>query len=169
MDRITPVELERIQLKKSLFGYSRGEVDALLERIVEELESLLKERASAEVEVGRLKQEIEIFRAQESTLKEAIILAQKTADETKAAAHKEAELIVQDTLQKSDKLAHDLQIKVSDLRWEVEKLRLERQKFLKSFRSLLEGYMREVEQAEQSEAVREQLELDTDEPSIRVI
>ena len=170
MDRIKPIDVERARFGHSLWGYKPADVNELLERVASELETLLREMGQAQDEITRQRHEIEGYRAQESTLKEALVLAQKTADETRAAAHKQAELIVQDTLQKSDLLAHDLQAKISDLRWEVEKLRLEKQKFVKGFRAMLEDYLRELDQAEQTEAARLQIELGEDEgPSAKVI
>jgi cell division initiation protein len=171
MDRIKPIDRERIQFKHSFMGgYDKADVHAFLEKVGDDMEALLQELAKAREDCNQQRIEIEGYRAQESTLKEALMLAQKTADETRANAHRQAELIVQETLQRTDQLAQDLQVKVSDLRWEVERLRLEKQKFLKGFRGMLEEHLRDLERAELSESVREQLELEPDgEPSAQVV
>lgn len=169
MERIKPVDIERAKFGKALLGYDREEVQTLLDRVSAELETLLVEQAALAAEIERQNQELEVYRSQDSTLKQALLLAQKTADETRASAHKEAELIVQETLQQTDRLAHELQSKITDLRWEVERLRLDKQKFLKGFRAMLEGYLREVDEAESSEASRIEMERAGDEPSVKVV
>lgn len=171
MDRIKPIDIERTQIGTALFGgYKKAEVDELLMRVASEIETLLRELGQARDDLARQEKEVEGFRAQESTLKEALLLAQRAADDTRSNAHREAELIVQETLGKADRLAHELQSKISDLRWEVERLRLEKQKFLKGFRATLEEYLREVEAAEQTEATRAQLELtEQGDPTVRVV
>lgn len=169
MDRIKPVDIERAKFGKALLGYNREEVQTMLDKVGAELESLLVEQSGLNAQIEKQNQELEVYRAQDSTLKEALLLAQRTADETRASAHKEAELIVQETLQKTDRLAHDLQAKITDLRWEVERLRLDKQKFLRGFRAMLEGYLHEVEEAENSEASRIEVDQPGNEPSVKVV
>lgn len=170
MDRIKPVDLERIRLRQVLFrGYDKEEVDELLSRVACELETVLRELRQCQDDNERQRGEIEAYRAQENTLKEALILAQKMADETRASAHKEAELIIGETRTKADRLADDLQAKITDLRWELERLRLEKQKFLSRFRSLLDEYLREVTEAQNTEGATRDRPDSTDEPSIRVV
>ncbi|MFY9233917.1 MAG: DivIVA domain-containing protein [Fimbriimonadaceae bacterium] len=169
MDRIKPIDIERTRFGKAILGYNREEVDELLQRLASEVETLLKEQLRAQEQLDLQSKELDVYRAQESLLKEALILAQKTADETRASAHKEAELIVQETLQKTDRLSHDLQAKISDLRWEVERLRLEKQKFLRGFRAMLEEYLAEVDQADVSEAIRAENNDPGDGPHAKVV
>src|SRR5688572_30252662 len=170
MDRIKPVDLERIRLRQVLFrGYDKEEVEELLSRVACELEILLRELRQAQDDSERQKGEIEAYRGQENTLKEALILAQKMADETRATAHKEAELIIGETRHKADKLSDDLQGKITDLRWELERLRLEKQKFLSRFRSLLDEYLREVTEAQNTEGAFKERPDNPDEPTIRVV
>ncbi len=144
MERMMPIDLERAELQKSFRGYDRNQVQALLQRAAKEMATLRSEIESAQAEIGKLRQEVESFRAQENTLKEALILAQKTADETRAAAHKESDLIVEQARQKSTDVEAQMQSKINDLRWELERLRLDKQKFLNSYRGMLEAQLRDI-------------------------
>src|ERR1022692_2870126 len=96
MDRIMPIDLERVQLRKSFRGYETEKVDALLSGSAESLQALLVENASLREHVERQERELERVKLGENTLKDAIILAQKAADETRAAAHKHAEAILEE-------------------------------------------------------------------------
>ncbi len=144
MERMTPIDLERTELKKSMSGYDRSQVQALLQRAAKEMSLLRGEVESLQSENAKLTRELETHRSQENTLKEALILAQRTADDTRASAHKEADLIVEEARQKSGEIEQQNQSKINDLRWELERLRLEKQKFLSQFRALLEAQLRDV-------------------------
>lgn len=144
MERMTPIDLERTELKKSMSGYDRSQVQALLQRAAKEMSLLRGEVESLQSENAKLTRELETHRSQENTLKEALILAQRTADDTRASAHKEADLILEEARQKAGEIEQQNQSKINDLRWELERLRLEKQKFLSQFRALLEAQLRDV-------------------------
>jgi cell division initiation protein len=144
MDRILPLDLERAQLRKALRGYDRDQVQALLQRAAKEMSALRGEVETLQSECSKLRQDMDNYRAQENTLKEALVLAQRTADETRAAAHKEADLIVEQARQKVTDTENQMQSKINDLRWELERLRLDKQKFLNGQRALLEAQLRDI-------------------------
>jgi cell division initiation protein len=148
MDRIMPVDIERMNIRRRMFGYDRKSVDHLMAQASKTLEEQLTEIKQLREENERQKMELATHRAQESTLKEALILAQKTADETRAAAHKEAELILEEARRSATERQQELQTKINDLRWELERLRLDKQKFLRGFRGLLEDHLRELAEHE---------------------
>jgi len=144
MERIMPIDLERAELKKSMNGYDRTQVQSLLQRAAREMSSLRGEVEALQAENGKIQRELETHRSQENTLKEALLLAQRTADETRASAHKEADLILEEARQKANDIEQQNQSKINDLRWELERLRLEKQKFLSQFRAMLEAQLRDV-------------------------
>ena len=74
-------------------GYDRTEVDHFLDDIIETLEDDAQQRAALEAEIADLKERISHFKAMEESLQNTLLLAQRTADEVKASAHKEADLI----------------------------------------------------------------------------
>ncbi|HJP83904.1 MAG TPA: DivIVA domain-containing protein [Fimbriimonadaceae bacterium] len=144
MERMMPMDLERAQLKSVFRGYDRSQVQALLQRAAKEMSALRSEIDTLRSDISRSKSEAESYRAQEDTLKEALLLAQKTADETRANAHKEADLILESSRQKAAESEADMQAKINDLRWELERLRLEKQRFLAGYRSMLESQLRDI-------------------------
>ncbi|MBV9270080.1 MAG: DivIVA domain-containing protein [Candidatus Eremiobacteraeota bacterium] len=93
MQRITPIDIQHKTFKKALQGYDRAEVDQFLDEIIETLEDDAQHRASLEAEIADLRERISHFKAMEESLQNTLILAQRTADEVKASAHKEADLI----------------------------------------------------------------------------
>ena len=64
-----------------------------LDEMIETLEDEAQHRAALEAEIADLKERISHFKAMEESLQNTLMLAQRTADEVKASAHKEADLI----------------------------------------------------------------------------
>ena len=139
-----PIDLERVQLKKSFRGYETSAVDQLIKGTTESLQSLLIENAGLREEVERQRQELDRTRLQENTLKDALLLAQKAADETRAAAHRHAENIIEEARQAALAERISMQQQVSELRWDMERIRTERRRFEDEFKGMLERYQRDI-------------------------
>lgn len=93
MGKITVVDIQHKQFKRKLQGYDPGDVDQFLDEIIETLEDDAHQRAALEAEIVDLRERISHFKAMEESLHNTLLLAQRTADEVKASAHKEADLI----------------------------------------------------------------------------
>lgn len=93
MQKISPIDIQHKTFKKSLQGYDRTEVDQFLDDVIETLEDDAHARAALEAEIADLKERISHFKSMEESLQNTLVLAQRTADEVKASAHKEADLI----------------------------------------------------------------------------
>ena len=96
MAKITIVDIQHKEFKKSLQGYDRNEVNEFLDEIIETLEDEAQTRAALQGEIADLRERLSHFKAMEESLQSTLLLAQRTADEVKAAAHKEADLIKQE-------------------------------------------------------------------------
>ena len=92
-EKITPVDIQHESFKKALQGYDRADVDQFLDEVIETLEDDAQQRAALEAEISDLKERMSHFKAMEESLQNTLVLAQRTADEVKASAHKEADLI----------------------------------------------------------------------------
>jgi cell division initiation protein len=93
MPKITIVDIQHKQFRKKLNGYDPADCDQFLDEIIETLEDEAHQRAALEAEIGDLRERISHFKAMEESLQNTLLLAQRTADEVKANAHKEADLI----------------------------------------------------------------------------
>ena len=93
MAKITIVDIQHKAFKKKLNGYDPAEVDQYLDELIETFEDEAQQRAALEAEISDLRERISHFKAMEESLHNTLLLAQRTADEVKASAHKEADLI----------------------------------------------------------------------------
>ncbi len=95
MAKITPVDIQHKEFKKSIQGYAREEVDQFLDEVIETLEADIDERTRLETLVSELSEKVSHFKAMEDSLRSTLVLAQRTADELKASAHKEVDIVKQ--------------------------------------------------------------------------
>jgi len=145
MERIMPIDLERPELRMKFRGYDRNGADRLLSGAAKTLQEVLQENANLRHELERLRGEVDLARQQERTLKEVLVVAQKTADETRASAHKEAALILEEARQAAMAERMADQQKLSETRWEIERLRADRGRFEQEMRELLDRHRRELD------------------------
>ena len=101
---ITPVEFESIRFNKALRGYSSDEVDEFLRRTIKDYEALYCENQELQDKLLRLQKELDRYRELEKTLNDTLVLAQKASDDTKHNAHKEAELLIREAENESERI-----------------------------------------------------------------
>ncbi|CAN5419107.1 hypothetical protein BH11ARM1_BH11ARM1_01900 [soil metagenome] len=144
MDRILPIDLERAQLRKSALGYAKKEVDTLIKGATESLQMALVENDRIKAELDQARSEVGRARTQEDTLKDTLVMAQKAADETRLAAQRSAEAIINEARNSANSQRLELEQALVDLKWEIEKLKMERDRFRDDFRSVLDRYQRDM-------------------------
>ena len=91
--KLTPVDIQHKEFKKAIQGYAREEVDQFLDEVIETLEGEIDERTRLEAQVTELSEKVSHFKAMEDSLRSTLVLAQRTADELKASAHKEVDIV----------------------------------------------------------------------------
>jgi cell division initiation protein len=91
---LTPVEIRHLKPRRGLFGYERDTVDGLLEEIAASFENVWRERADLRDEVEELESELARHREIESALRSTLLSAERMADDVRAQAHREAEVII---------------------------------------------------------------------------
>ncbi len=91
--RLTPLDIHHKEFTRAFRGYSVDEVDEFLDVVVAEFQRLMRENEDLGASVSDLRARVEHYRSLEETLKNAIVLAQKAADDMKAAAEEECKAI----------------------------------------------------------------------------
>ncbi len=88
MGRLTPQDIKDQEFKQSPLGYSKDQVNDFLEKIADELETLIRESNEIHLENKEARLALTTYRNVEDRLKETLLLAQKTAQETLKNAQK---------------------------------------------------------------------------------
>jgi len=134
---VTAIDILHAQFKRGIRGYSVAQVDSFLHKVAGAMEEQARELADMRDQVERLTAEVNRCREIETTMHNALLLAQKTADELKANAHHEAEIIVREAEQKSAQQITDAQAELADLKTRIAALQEDRDRFESEFRSLI--------------------------------
>lgn len=144
---LTPLDIHNKVFERAFRGYKMEEVDAFLDEVIRAHESLFRENKELKETVSRMEEEAAKSREVGAALEKTMVLAQKVFEEETLRAKKEAELILWEAEKKGEKLIHEAQREVLDIRQKIEHLRLyEKQLYLKhkgflEFQmELLDGY-----------------------------
>ena len=137
---ITPIDILHTQFKTTLRGYSKGQVDEFVRSAGEALEGALREKCELLRKIDQLQEDVDRVRKIESTMTEALTLAQKSADEVRAAAHKQAEAILQEAELARVRMSVDAQKEAEKYRADVELLQATKARFESEFRAMLDVY-----------------------------
>lgn len=93
---VTPHDLRNAELREAFRGYRPDEVEELLERAAVTLERMHERVRGLQEKLGQVEQEASNGREMESVLRQTLLLAQRTADETVTTAHDRARQLVEE-------------------------------------------------------------------------
>jgi cell division initiation protein len=137
---ITPLELRKKTFNKRLRGYDRSEVDHFLEDLAEDLEAVWRRMDELEVENVRLKDEMARHRESEATLRDTLLLAQKSADGLREASARESERVIAEAEHQADRLVHQSLERTAEIEKRVRDLRVERKNFHIKLQGMLDMF-----------------------------
>jgi cell division initiation protein len=123
---LTPVDILNVRFRRGFRGYSIAEVDDFVRRTAAALEASLAECAHLKEQIGTQQRDLEQYRQMENLMRDALVLAQKAADETRSAARAQAEAMLQEA-----------QSHVTETLHQVETLRQERRRLARDLRARL--------------------------------
>ncbi len=138
---LTPLDIHNQEFRVVLRGYSQDEVDDFLDRVVGDLEALLKENADLKAEVEELRGRVDQYRQLENTLHNTLIVAQETAEDVKESARKEAQLIVREAEEDGAARTRASEVRLRELENQLNQLHREAQAFRAHLRSQLEAQL----------------------------
>lgn len=143
--RLTPVDVRAQEFRGALLGCERASVEDFRGRVADELERLLRERATLEERVQGLREQLKAFREREKAMNEALVAAQQLRAATEEQARREAELIVREARNQADALLAEARDAEGQVRRDVEVSQHHFSAYLASFRNLLDRYLSEVD------------------------
>ena len=128
--RLTPVDILNKRFSRRFSGYHSTETDAFLREIAADMEAVLLENAAQREQLAALEREMTRYRSLENTMRDALVLGQKAADEIRDAARAQAAARMEAAQQRVESLAEL-----------TERLRLDRRRLAHEMRALLESQM----------------------------
>ena len=151
---LTPVDILHTQFKTVMRGFNKGQVEEFMRAAREALEEALKANNELKHKLESLQDEVSRVRTIESTLADTLVLAQKSADETKAASHKQAEAILKEAEQARVQIMLDTQKQAEKCRSEISLLEATKDRFESEFKATLSGYLDWLDKRQNAEDSR---------------
>jgi cell division initiation protein len=149
--KLTPLDIRHKEFRRAMRGYSDEDVDVFLDEVADEFERLFQENIEARERIEHLVEQIRHFEALKETLQKTLVSAQQQADEMKANARKEAELIIRDAEIKGRDLVGESYAEKQRVQQGLTKLKQVEEDFRFKFRSLLEAHINLLAEDEMSE------------------
>jgi cell division initiation protein len=134
----TPKDLENLQLKKEwIYGYSRCQIDKILEKIRQDYRFYAKENDEMHKEIDNMRHTLHHYKLIEEALQHTLVLAQQTGETVKTNAQDKADAILKEAEADSIKKVADANRQVIEINAEYEILKSNLQSFKIKSQSML--------------------------------
>lgn len=141
--RITPHDIRQQQFTQKMFkGYDPQEVDAFLDDVAEDYESVLKEIALLKEQLAAQEERSRGVADRERSLNDTLVTTQRLAEEMKAAARRDAELVVREAELRGEKVVEECRAEEARIRTEINALKRLRREMAEDLGATLERYRR---------------------------
>ena len=134
---LTPLDIHNKEFKRALRGYDDSEVDAFLDEVVIDYETIYRELSTLRDKVLSYEERIAQFQHMEENLKKTLLVAQETSETLKVNAHREGELIVREAEAKAVRIIDEATAKAQQIVAEIDELRSNAAIFRSRIKSLL--------------------------------
>ncbi len=135
--KLTSMDIGNKEFKKVLRGYDQGEVDEFLDQISESYELVYKENSTFKEKIAALNEKIDHYSKIEDTIQNTLILAQNAADQAKASAKKEAELVLRNANDTSQRIIDKSSAEVLKITSDYDNIKKEFVKFRSKYRNFM--------------------------------
>ena len=127
--RMTPLEIQKREFARRWKGLDPVEVQTFLTDVAEDMELLARENADLETRLRSLEQENDEHRERERILKQTLLSAQQASEDIRNAARHEAELVVREAHDSSEKLTHSALQRAAEIEKAIHELKIQRANF----------------------------------------
>jgi cell division initiation protein len=144
MMKVTPLDIQQKRFHVAFRGYERTEVDAFLDTVREEMETLVREVTELREFHETYNERMREYREREETLKNTMITTHKLAEDIKESSKKEAQLIVKDAEIKYQQTLERAREERLRLESEINDLRRQKHHFLQDMRKMMQMHLEMV-------------------------
>lgn len=149
------------KFNRVLRGYDPVEVNNFLDSVIKQVEKIIEESRSKEQrlnelsslveETNVLKEKLKQYENMESTLTKAIMMAQKTSDQMRMAAHNESSLVIDDAKKNANRIINEALMRAEKTEFEASMLRRNINIFKRRIREIIEAQLEVVNEIEKVE------------------
>jgi len=139
--RLTPLDIKKQEFKRTMRGYDPEEVNAFLEMVAEEFETLHREKNRLDDETLKLRTQLHDYQEVERTLKQTLMNAQESMQLSRDNSKREADLIMREAELQAEKIVDDARRRLAELKNELLVVRAQKDSFARRLRHLLESQL----------------------------
>ena len=122
----------------SFTGYKKEEVNKFLDDVIKQVETMINNMKAKDLEIDKLKAELEHYKNLESTFNRALLVAEDAGQQIRNSARSESKNLIEDAKRNADRIVNNALLEASNARRDVEKLRRNIITFKKRLRDILE-------------------------------
>ena len=142
---LNPLEITKKVFKTGMGGYNKKEVDDFLNEIRHDYEDLYQKVISLKNEKQRVEKELKQYTSTGEQLQKALTLAQKTADDIKQSANRQADLTIMQANVKSQQIVQKAEEKLIQINNLYRRFSSELSSYLQTYQNLLQKLDNEAE------------------------
>ena len=149
------------KFNRVLRGYDPVEVNNFLDSVIKQVETIIEESKEKEVRLNELsslveennilKEKLKHYENMEATLNRAIMMAQKTSDQMRMAAHQESEVLVEDAKKNANRIINEALMRAEKTEFEANMLKRNINIFKRRIKEIIEAQLEVVSEIEKVE------------------
>ncbi len=129
----------------SFAGYKKEEVNKFVSDVIKQVESMINNMKAKDLEIEKLKSELEKTRNLEKSFNKAILVAEEAGESLRNSARNEAKSLIENARRNADRIVNNALLKAEETERNAEKLRRNIITFKRKLRDILESQMELVD------------------------
>ena len=111
------------KFSKSFSGYNTHEVNAFVDDVVKNVDSMLSKMKAKDMEIDRLTKELDHYKKMDETLNRAVVMAEESSRKYKENSLNESDLIVTEAKKNANRIINDALAKAEHIEEETQRMR----------------------------------------------
>ena len=129
----------------SFNGYKKEEVNKFIDDVIKQVERMIDNMKSKDLEIHKLKTELDHYKTLESTFNKALLVAEDAGQQIRNSARNESQHLIDDAKRNADRIINNALIQADTARRDAERLRRNIITFKRRLRDILETQMNLVD------------------------
>ena len=122
-------------------GYKKEEVNKFIDDVIKQVESMINNMKSKDLEIEKLKTELDHYKSLESTFNRALLVAEDAGQQIRNSARSESIQLIEDAKRNADRIINSALPEADTARRDAERLRRNVITFKRRLRDILETQM----------------------------
>ena len=135
----------------AIAGYKKEEVNKFIDDVINQVENMISNMKSKDLEIEKLKTELEQYKSLESTFNRALLVAEDAGQQIRNSARNESVAIINDAKRNADRIINNALIKAESIDKDAERLRRNIITFKRRLRDILESQIELVDDIDKLE------------------